>query len=105
MAFSLSITGSAMSWATAFDGAPAAVTARALGLDYVCPCPQEVPYLDKVSAPVIGNGLYYYDNAAHGFLLDEMSNPAATDAGRQQAAHFLRTALSTGQGEVVHLLP
>lgn len=89
----------------AFDGAPTAVTARALGLDYVCPCPKEVPYLETVDAPFTGDGLYYYADTKHGFLLDKPANVAAGTAGRLQAAHFLKTALDGSEGEVVHFLP
>jgi hypothetical protein len=85
---------------SAFDGPPTANLARALGLEYVCPCPKEVPFLDTVPAPVSVSGLVYYANAAHGFLLANSSNPAASDSVRRQAALFLSTALGTGKGEI-----
>ncbi len=85
---------------SAFEGPPTDDLARALGLTYVCPCPKDVPSLDIAPAPADGSGLFYYDKtAAHGFLLANASNPAASDAARHQAAVFLRTAMD-GQARV-----
>lgn len=81
---------------TAFDGPPTNDMARVLGLTSVCPCPRQVPFLPTDAVDFDGSGLFYYDNAAHGFLLADTSNPPASDAVRRQAAHFLRTALDGG---------
>jgi len=86
------------------DTIPNATTdalARALDVTQVCPCPYSTLGLETVAAPYTGNGLVYYPDAAHGFLLANSSNPAASDQARRQAAHFLRTALRNGAGEIV----
>lgn len=85
---------------TAFDGPPTSDLARTLGLTSVCPCPREVPFLPVGDVEFEGSGLFYYDDAAHGFLLANTSNPPASDAVRRQAAHFLRTALDGGVPQI-----
>lgn len=90
---------------SAFDGPPTADLARALGLTSVCPCPRDVPFLPAARAPFAGAGLFTYDDtAAHGFLLANTGNPAASDAVRRQAARFLRTALDGGPPRVEDFL-
>jgi dienelactone hydrolase len=86
------------------DTVPNATTdalARALDLTQVCPCVLDVPGLPHVSAPASVDGLHYFADAAHGFLLKNDSNPDASDAARRQAATFLGTALAGEQGQVV----
>lgn len=86
------------------DTVPNATTdalARALDLTQVCPCVLDVPGLPQATAPATLDGLHYFGDAAHGFLLKNDSNPEASDAARRQAATFLNTALAGEQGQVV----
>lgn len=85
----------------AFDGPPTIDLARSLGLSYICPCPIPLPYLKKLESPVVGNGLFYFNNVVHGFFLANQSNFACSDKARIQAAHFLASGLRNGKGEIV----
>jgi len=86
---------------SAMDGPPTADLARALSLTYVCPCPKKVDFLPVLNAPADVNGLYYFDGAAHGSLLDNNTSPEFSDAARRQAAWFLAQALQKNKSEVI----
>lgn len=76
--------------------------AQYLGLTQVCPCALDVSSLPQTQAPASVDGLTYFADASHGFLLKNASNPAASDSARRQAAHFITSTLTQGQGEVLY---
>ncbi len=74
--------------------------ARVFDCPLVRPYSREVEGLEIVDSPAHLHGLFQFDPARHGFLLDEDESPEATDAVRRQVTSFLHAYFTDGSGVI-----